>query len=54
MDGGGEALAPGRAPGSDPFQGMTPVRTERCATFGDPSRMNFEATFDQLYPALFR
>ncbi len=54
MDGGGEALAPGRAPGSDPFQGMTPVRTERCATFGDPSRVNFEATFDQLYPALFR
>ena len=54
MDGGGEALAPDRAPGSDPFQGTTPVRVVGCDTLGDPSHVNFEATFEELYPGLFR
>ena len=54
MDGGGETLAPDRAPGSDPFQGMAPVRAVRCATLGNPSYVNFEATFEELYPGLFR
>ena len=54
MDGGGETLAPDRAPGSDPFQGMAPVRAVRCATLGNPSYVNFEAIFEELYPGLFR
>ena len=30
------------------------MRAERHATSGNPSRVNFEATFEELYPGLFR
>ena len=34
--------------------GCRPVRTEWSANFGNRSRVNFEATFEELYPGLFR
>ena len=34
--------------------GPCPVRKERRATSGNPSRVNFEATFEELYPGIFR
>ncbi len=54
MDGVGEALAPDEAPGSNPFRGMTPRAHQRYATSEGPSRVNFEATFEELYPGLVR
>ena len=54
MNGVGAALASGRTPGSNPSSGGRPVRTERWANFGDRSRVNFEVTFEEQYPGLFR